>query len=104
MLHRGTYQGVIEKIPYLKELGVNQIQCMPIMSLMSVQKQRLIIGGYGPAFYFAPKEAYSSDGCAVRELKDMVKACHKADIEVVLEMPFAAGISEQEARSVCAFT
>ena len=59
--------------------------------------------GICPAFYFAPKEAYSSDGCAVRELKDMVKACHKADIEVVLEMPFAAGISEQEAAECLRF-
>ena len=54
-------------------------------------------------FILSPKEAYSSDGCAVRELKDMVKACHKADIEVVLEMPFAAGISEQEAAECLRF-
>lgn len=67
-----------------------------------MQKQRLIIGDMVRRFYFAPKEAYSSDGCAVRELKDMVKACHKADIEVVLEMPFAAGISEQEAANALA--
>ena len=88
VLHRGTYQGVIEKIPYLKELGVNQIQCMPIYEFDECAKTKINYWGYGPAFYFAPKEAYSSDGCAVRELKDMVKACHKVDIEVVLEMPF----------------
>lgn len=103
VLHRGTYQGVIEKIPYLKELGVNQIQCMPIYEFDECAKTKINYWGYGPAFYFAPKEAYSSDGCAVRELKDMVKACHKADIEVVLEMPFAAGISEQEAAECLRF-
>ena len=44
--------------------------------------------GYGPAYYFAPKSAYAASGDGERELKDMVKACHKEGIEVVLEMPY----------------
>lgn len=56
VLHRGTYQGVIEKIPYLKELGVNQIQCMPIYEFDECAKTKINYWGYGPAFYFAPKE------------------------------------------------
>ena len=43
-VHKGTYLGVIEKIPYLKELGINQIQCMRSMNLMNVRKQRPITG------------------------------------------------------------
>ena len=44
--------------------------------------------GYGAGSYFAPKSAYSADGDGARGLKDMVKACHRSGIEVVLEMPF----------------
>ncbi len=89
--HKGTFQGVTEKLPYLKELGINQIQCMPVYEFE--EKGRYTnFWGYGEGWYFAPKSAYSADGDGVRGLKDMVKACHQAGIEVVLEMPFAPGI------------
>ena len=90
--HKGTYQGVIEKIPYLKELGINQIQCMPVYEFDECAGAKVNYWGYGPAYYFAPKEAYAAGDSAVRELKDMIKACHRAGIEVVLEMPFAEGV------------
>ena len=95
--HKGTYQGVIEKLPYLKDLGINQIQCMPIYEFDECAKTRINYWGYGPAYYFAPKEAYAAGGSAVRELKDRIKACHREGIEVVLEMPFAEGIPAQTA-------
>lgn len=91
--HKGTYQGVIEKIPYLKELGVNQIQCMPVYEFEECERGKINYWGYGPAYYFAPKEAYAAGESAVRELKDMVRECHKAGIEVVLEMPFTENVS-----------
>ena len=86
--HKGTFAGVIEKIPYLKELGINQIHCMPVYEFDECQRYTNY-WGYGSAYCFAPKSSYASDGNAVRELKDMVKACHKSGIEVVLEMPFS---------------
>lgn len=95
--HRGTYLGVIEKIPYLKELGINQIQCMPVYEFDECTGTKINYWGYGPAYYFAPKEAYAAGDSAVRELKDMVRECHRAGIEVVLEMPFAEGIQVQTA-------
>ncbi len=95
--HKGTYQGVIEKIPYLKELGINQIQCMPVYEFEECTKTKVNYWGYGPAYYFAPKEAYASGNSAVRELKDMIRECHSAGIEVVLEMPFTAEISAHTA-------
>lgn len=91
--HRGTYQGVIEKIPYLKELGINQIQCMPVYEFKEFSKGKVNYWGYGPAYYFAPKRSYASGHSAVKELKDMIKACHESGIEVVLEMPFEEGVS-----------
>lgn len=87
--HKGTFAGVIEKIPYLKELGINQIHCMPVYEFDECQRYTNY-WGYGKAYCFAPKSSYASDGNAVRELKDMVKACHKSGIEVVLEMPFSS--------------
>ena len=97
MQHRGTYLGVIEKIPYLKELGINQIQCMPVYEFDECAGKKINYWGYGPAYYFAPKEAYAAGDSAVRELKDMVRECHRAGIEVVLEMPFSEGIRVQTA-------
>ena len=95
--HKGTYLGVIEKIPYLKELGINQIQCMPVYEFDECAKTKINYWGYGPAYYFAPKEAYAAGTSAVHELKDMVKECHRAGIEVVLEMPFMQEVPPQTA-------
>ena len=93
--HNGTYQGVAEKLPYLKELGINQIQCMPVYEFEDCKKGKINYWGYGPAYYFAPKEAYAAGDSAVKELKDMVRACHREGIEVVLEMPFTEEIPVQ---------
>lgn len=95
--HKGTYLGVIDKIPYLKDLGINQIQCMPVYEFEECEKGKINYWGYGRGYYFAPKEAYAAGKSAVRELKDMVKACHREGIEVVLEMPFMEGIPAQTA-------
>lgn len=85
--HKGTFAGVVEKIPYLSELGINQIHCMPVYEFEECM-QYTNYWGYGEGFFFAPKSAYAASGDGVKELKDMVKACHKAGIEVVIEMPF----------------
>lgn len=91
---KGTFSGVVEKLPYLKDLGINQIQCMPVYEFEECGRFQNY-WGYGPAYYFAPKSAYAASGDGERELKDMVKACHKEGIEVVLEMPFTGDTSKQ---------
>ena len=95
--HKGTFLGAAGKIPYLKELGINQIQCMPVYEFEEYTGKYQNYWGYGPGYYFAPKAAYSASGNPCLELKEMVKQYHKAGIEVVLEMPFAAGILPQTA-------
>ena len=95
--HKGTYMGVVEKLPYLQELGINQIQCMPVYEFEEYAGKRTNYWGYGRGCYFAPKAAYSAAGDAAAELKEMVKAFHKAGIEVILEMPFEEGILHQTA-------
>lgn len=91
---KGTFQGVVEKIPYLKELGINQIQCMPVYSFKESGFYKNY-WGYGEAFCFAIKNAYAAGKNAEKELKDMVKACHRAGIEVVLNMPFTSETPKQ---------
>lgn len=87
--HKGTFLGLVEKIPYLTELGINQIQCMPVYSFGD-GAHYTNYWGYGPAYCFAPKAEYAAGNDAVKELKNMVKAFHRAGIEVVLELPFTA--------------
>ena len=86
--NKGCFKGVIEKIPYLKELGVNQIQCMPIYAFDEGESYTNY-WGYGDGFFFAPQGKFATLKSAVRELKDMIKQCHRAGIEVVLNLPFS---------------
>ncbi len=91
---KGTFRGVVEKIPYLQELGINQIHCMPIYSFAETQDYKNY-WGYGDAFCFAVKSAYASGKEPENELKDMVKACHLAGMEVVLNLPFTSDMPKQ---------
>ena len=92
---KGTFAGVTEKIPYMKELGINQIQCMPIYEFEECERRYVNYWGYGNGYFFAPKAAYTAGESAITELKDMVSACHKAGIEVVLDFPFVQGVHFQ---------
>jgi len=96
----GTYLGVIEKIPYLQELGVNAIEFMPLQEFNPHEltaknpftKERLVnYWGYNTVGFFAPHEGYGTrqyPGCQVDEFKTMVKALHKAGIEILLDVVF----------------
>ena len=90
---RGTYAGVIEKIPYLKELGVTAVELLPIFQFDSQDCPPGLVNywGYAPVSFFAPHRAYSSDqSCLgpVNEFRAMVKALHRAGIEVILDVVF----------------
>ena len=93
--NKGTYAGIMEKIQYLQELGVTAVELMPSYEFDEVIKEGFGAGkvnywGYGSAYYFAPKEAYSSrkNGGQINEFKDMVKSLHKAGIEVIMDFYF----------------
>lgn len=86
---KGTFRGVMEKLPYLKELGINQIQCMPVYEFEE-RGRKVNYWGYGEGFFFAPKSSYAADHDAQKELKELVKTCHREGIEVVLDFPFTA--------------
>jgi isoamylase len=92
---RGTYAGLIEKIPYLKGLGVTAVELMPVFQFdpQAVPRGhgRVNYWGYAPVSFFAPHVAYSSSRdplAPVDEFRDMVKALHQAGIEVILDVVF----------------
>jgi glycogen operon protein len=90
---RGTYAGLIEKIPYLQELGITAVELLPVFQFdaQDCPPGRINYWGYAPISFFAPHQAYSSrqDPLGpVSEFRDMVKALHRAGIEVILDVVF----------------
>ena len=93
----GTFAGLVEKIPYLKALGVTAVELLPVFDFddseaRTVDGHRLTnYWGYSTAAYFAPHAGYCVSpeaGGHVREFRDMVKALHAAGIEVILDVVF----------------
>jgi glycogen operon protein len=90
---RGKYLGLIEKIPYLKSLGVTAVELMPVQQFDEQDAPRGLKNywGYSPIGFFAPHSGYSvsKDPLGpVEEFRDMVKALHRAGIEVILDVVF----------------
>ncbi len=90
---RGTYTGLIEKIPYLQELGITAVELMPVQLFdeQDVLPPRKNYWGYNPVAFFAPHCGYSSDKSPLgplNEFRHMVKALHRAGIEVILDVVF----------------
>ena len=94
--HPGTYLGVIEKIPYLQELGVTAVELMPVHEFpihdcLGQKLDRPNYWGYDPLSFFAPHRGYmvgNEPGDQVRQFKEMVRALHQAGIEVILDVVF----------------
>ncbi|MFN6535568.1 MAG: glycogen debranching protein GlgX [Nostoc sp. EkiNYC01] len=94
----GTFSGIIEKIPYLKELGITAVELLPIFDFDERNILREVNGkelkdywGYNPHSYFAPEASYCAFpdvGNHIREFRDLVKALHKEGIEVILDVVF----------------
>lgn len=90
---RGTYVGLIEKIPYLQQLGITAVELLPVFQFdaQDCPPGKLNYWGYAPISFFAPHQAYSSrrDPLGpIDEFRDMVKALHRAGIEVILDVVF----------------
>ena len=96
--HRGTFAGLMEKIPYLKELGINAVELMPIFEFDETMNSREAGGktlydywGYNTVGFFAPNTSYISTdeyNQEGTELKELIKAFHDNGIEVILDVVF----------------
>jgi glycogen operon protein len=96
----GTFRGLIEKIPYLKELGITALELLPVTEFDELENDRINpedgsalrnIWGYHPLSFFALKAGYAASfepGSEINEFKDLVKALHAAGIEVILDVVF----------------
>ena len=92
-LKRGTYQGLIEKIPYLVDLGITAVELLPVFQFDAQDCQKGLVNywGYSPISFFAPHQGYSTSPdplVALDEFRDMVKALHCAGLEVILDVVY----------------
>jgi glycogen operon protein len=90
---RGTYAGLIEKIPYLQDLGITAVELLPVFQFDEQEAPNVLTNywGYNPVSFFAPHLGYSSTRDPLgplNEFRDMVKALHKAGIEVILDVVY----------------
>lgn len=113
--HKGTFEGLTEKIPYLKELGITAVELMPAYEFEECERDkeahntieyqvkhfnepvedeqentsvRLNYWGYKKGYYFAPKSSYSASGNPVQSFKTMVREFHKNGMEVIMQFYF----------------
>ncbi|MBV8173591.1 MAG: glycogen debranching enzyme, partial [Verrucomicrobia bacterium] len=91
--NRGTYSGLIEKIPYLQDLGVTAVELLPVFQFDQQDAPTGLTNywGYSPISFFAPHAGYSSSLHPLHvldEFRDMVKALHRAGIEVILDVVY----------------
>ncbi len=118
---KGTFEGLVEKLPYLKELGITAIELMPAYEFEECEPQkdrstieyqvkhfdeplkeeseekpnvRLNYWGYKEAYYFAPKASYSASGNPVDSFKTMVREFHKNGIEVIMQFYFPEDVKQ----------
>ena len=112
--NKGTFLGITEKIPHFLDLGINQLVMMPVYDFDEIERPsksnvpsminytlkpgdidslKVNLWGFKCGAYYMPKASYSSTGNPVNEFKDMVKALHKAGIEVILRMYFPDSVN-----------
>ena len=107
----GTFEGIIEKIPYMKELGINTIEVMPCYEFLEMEETtnsldsldyfsdnnpKMNYWGYKKAYYFAPKYSYckkDENDCTV-SFKNMIKQLHKNGIELIMQFYFPEDITQ----------
>jgi Type II secretory pathway, pullulanase PulA and related glycosidases len=90
---RGTYAGFIDKIPYLVDLGITAVELLPVFQFDPLAAPAGLVNywGYQPVSFFAPHQQYASRSgvaTAVDEFRDLVKALHRAGLEVILDVVY----------------
>lgn len=123
--HRGTFAGIGEKILYLKEIGVTTLELQPAYEFSEIPlkeenrekgphmveagvledsgHQKLNYWGYRKGYYYVPKAAYAASGDAVAELKELVRALHKNNMELVMQFYFPEEMRHSEILEILRF-
>ena len=108
--NKGTFEGLAEKIPYLRELGITAVELMPAYEFLELEEkvtldERIPMAyqdtepvlnywGYKEGYYYAPKSAYAAGNNPIVSFKNMVKELHKAGIEVIMQFYFPNKVSK----------
>ncbi|WWR17385.1 alpha-amylase family glycosyl hydrolase [Lachnospiraceae bacterium JLR.KK008] len=110
---KGTFAGVREKIPYLRELGITAVELMPAYEFDEIDKTestyqkeaeiKINYWGFKAGYYYAPKSAYAYGRNAAAEMKDMVRELHKAGIEVLMQFYFPEKTAAAEIPDILRF-
>lgn len=123
--NKGTFAGIVEKIPYLKEIGVTTIELQPAYEFTEIptreerarslptsaspgepnglQEQKLNYWGYKKGYYYVPKSAYAASDDPVTEFKELVKALHKSNLELVMQFYFPNSVKRSEIPDILRF-
>ncbi len=124
--NRGTFRGMTEKIPYLKDIGITTVELQPVYEFMEIPTEaerrellprgeisreeldqiippKLNYWGYKQGYYYVPKAAYAAGKDASLEFKEMVREFHRNGMEVVLQFYFPNGVKEREISEILHF-
>lgn len=113
--NKGTFLGLTEKIPYLKECGITTIELQPVYEFLELKEcqkdeygyllleEKLNYWGYTKGYYYAPKASYSKSEDSITEFKEMVKSFHDNKMEVVLQFYFPKEIKAYEMLEILRF-
>ena len=113
---RGTYRGIIEKIPYLKETGITTIELQPTYEFQELSEETAPAGyypwgdepklnywGYKMGYYYAPKAGYAAGDDAVTEFKELVKALHQNGMELIMQFYFPKDVKISSIQDILRF-
>jgi len=121
--NRGTFAGIREKIPYLKELGITTLELQPAYEFLELEEfseklppyctpeqgknhgkdRKVNYWGYKKGYYYAPKASYSASEDAPKELKELVKALHESGMELVMQFYFPEDADRNEIAGILHF-
>lgn len=117
VMNRGTFAGIREKLPYLKEIGVTTLELQPAYEFLELEKveappqgapciqpeNRVNYWGYKRGFYYAPKQAYAASEDAATEFRDLVKELHRNGMELVMQFYFPEQIDRNDISDILRF-
>ena len=117
VMNRGTFAGIREKLPYLKEIGVTTLELQPAYEFLEMEKveappqgapciqpeSRVNYWGYKRGFYYAPKQAYAATEDAATEFRDLVKELHRNGMELVMQFYFPEQVDRNDISDILRF-
>ena len=117
VMNRGTFAGIREKLPYLKEIGITTLELQPAYEFLELEKaevppqgvpciqpeNRVNYWGYKRGFYYAPKQAYAASGDAATEFRDLVKELHRNGMELVMQFYFPEQVDRNDISDILRF-